>query len=135
MNEPNKNCIFCKIIKKEIPCNQVYEDKNFLVFLDIKPVNYGHLLIIPKKHVIWMQEADDKIIGSIYKLAKKMMLALKKSLKCDYVQLSVVGNEVPHFHIHLIPRYTEDNFKNFPTKEYIKKEDLKILNKIKNALH
>lgn len=134
MDEPNKNCIFCKIVKKEIPCNLVYEDKNFLVFLDIKPINHGHLLVIPKKHVVWMQESDDKIIGNIYKLAKKMMLALKKSLKCDYVQLSVVGNEVPHFHIHLIPRYYDDNFRNFPTKEYIKKEDAKILNKIKNAL-
>jgi len=134
MDEPNKNCIFCKIVKKEIPCNLVYEDKNFLVFLDIKPINHGHLLVIPKKHVVWMQEADDKIIGNIYKLAKKMMLALKQSLKCDYVQLSVVGNEVPHFHIHLIPRYYDDNFRNFPTKEYLKKEDTKILNKIKNAL-
>jgi len=134
MTEPNTNCIFCKIIKGDIPCNKVYEDKNFLVFLDIKPVSFGHLLIIPKNHVIWMQEVDDKIIADIYKLAKKMMLALKKGLKCDYVQLSVVGNEVPHFHIHLIPRYYGDNFRNFPTKEYKDLESKKILNKIIKAI-
>ena len=134
MKKINENCIFCKIVKKEVPCSLVYEDKSFLVFLDIKPVNHGHLLIIPKKHIVWMQESDDKTISGIYKLAKKMILALKKSLKCDYVQLSVVGNEVPHFHIHLIPRYYGDNFKNFPTKEYLKKEDTKIISKIKKAI-
>jgi histidine triad (HIT) family protein len=128
------SCIFCKIVKKEIPTKFIYEDKNFLVFLDIKPISQGHLLIIPKKHIVWMQEADDKVIGSIYKLAKKLMRTLIKSLGCDFVQLSVIGNEVPHFHIHLIPRYKSDNLKNPPTKEYLKKEDTKILNKIKNAL-
>ena len=127
-------CIFCKISKGEIPCSKIFENKNFLVFLDIKPVNHGHLLIIPKKHIVWMQEAPDKIIGDIYKLAKKIMLVLKKSLKCDYVQLSVVGNEVPHFHIHLIPRYKNDKLKNFPVKQYENKEETKILNKIKNNL-
>ena len=134
MKKINENCIFCKIVNKEIPCNQIHEDKNSLVFLDIKPINHGHLLIIPKKHIVWMQDSDDTTIANTYKLAKKMMLVLKKSLKCDYVQLSVVGNEVPHFHVHLIPRYYSDNFKNFPTKKYLEKEDTKILNKIKKAL-
>lgn len=126
----NNNCIFCKIIKGKIPCNKVYEDKNFLVFLDIKPVNHGHLLIIPKKHIVWMQEAEDKIIADIFKLSKKMMLALKKGLKCDYVQVLIIGNEVPHFHIHLIPRYKKDNLNGYPTKEYKGIETKKIIHKI-----
>ena len=134
MDEQEKNCIFCKIVKGVIPCNKVFENKNFLVFLDIKPVSQGHLLIIPKKHVIWMQDADDKIIAGAFVLAKKIMCALKKSLKCDYIQLSVVGNEVPHFHIHLIPRYHGDKFRNFPTKKYKNKEDEKIMKKIIEAL-
>lgn len=129
-NKLMSNCIFCKISKGEIPCYKAYEDKKFLVFLDIKPVNHGHLLIIPKKHIVWMQEVDDKMIADIYKLAKKMMLVLKKSLKCDYVQLSVVGNEVPHFHVHLIPRYKNDNLINFPTIEYKNEEAKKVLEKI-----
>lgn len=130
----NKNCIFCKIINKEIPCHKIFENKNFLVFLDIKPVNHGHLLIIPKKHIVWMQEAPDKTIAEIFKLTKKMMLVLKKALKSDYVQVSVVGNEVPHFHIHLIPRYKKDILKNYPTKRYELKDAEKIISKIKNAL-
>lgn len=134
MTEQKNNCIFCKIIKGEIPCHKIFEDKNFLVFLDIKPVNHGHLLVIPKKHVIWMQEADDKTITDIYKLSKKIMLALKKGLECDYVQLSVVGNEVPHFHVHLIPRYNNDVLRNYPTKRFDLKEADKIKKKIISKL-
>jgi len=134
MNEPTENCIFCKIINGEIPCDKIFEDDDFLVFLDIKPVNHGHLLIIPKKHIVWMQEADDNIISNIFLLTKKMMLALKKGLECDYVHESVVGNEVPHFHIHLIPRYNDDNFRNLPTKEYKDLESQEILSKIIKAI-
>lgn len=130
MSNKDKNCIFCMIIKGEIPCNKIFENKNFLVFLDIKPVSSGHLLIIPKKHIVWMQEADDKTIADIYKLAKKMMHALKNGLRCDYIQLSVIGNEIPHFHIHLMPRYKGDNFINFQTKEYKKSEAEVIKRKI-----
>ncbi|MEK7088987.1 MAG: HIT domain-containing protein [Patescibacteria group bacterium] len=129
-----QDCIFCKIIKGEIPCNKIYENEKFLVFLDIKPVSDGHLIIIPKKHVIWMQEADDELISEIFKLTKKMMSTLKKELNCDFVQESVVGEEIPHFHIHLIPRHYGDNFKNFPTKEYKEGQAKEILEKIIQAL-
>jgi len=139
MSKQNKNlktidCIFCKIVKKEIPANKVYENKKFLVFLDIKPVSDGHVLIIPKEHIIWMQEADDKTIANIFKLSKKIMLALKKALKCDYIQLGIVGNEVPHFHIHLIPRYFNNVFPNLPTKEYKDGESNKVAKKIISKL-
>ena len=130
-----ENCIFCKIVKKEIPCAKVYENENFLVFFDIKPVSDGHLILIPKKHVIWMQDADDQIIAEIFKLAKKLMLVLKTKLPCDYAQVSVVGNEVPHFHIHIIPRYKDDFFRNFPTKEYYSKEkESELIKKITSAI-
>jgi|SRR3989338_5832258 len=129
-----QDCIFCKISKGEIPCDKIYENENFLVFLDIKPVSDGHLLIIPKKHFIWMQEADDKTISEIFKLTKKMMLVLKETLKCDFVQVSIVGEEMPHFHIHLIPRYLSDKLPNFPTKEYKEGEVKKIIEKITQAL-
>jgi len=128
------NCIFCKIGKKEIPCEKIYENKNFLAFLDIKPIADGHILIIPKKHIVWMQEADDKTITEIFKIAKKIMLALKKGLKCDYVQLGIVGNEVPHFHIHLIPRYYDKVFPNLPTKEYKDGESSRVAKKIISKL-
>ncbi len=123
-------CIFCKITKGEIPAHKIYEDKNFLAFLDIQPVADGHMLIIPKKHIVWMQEADDKTISEIFKLSKKLMLAIKNGLKCGYVQLSISGKDVPHFHIHLIPRYFKDNLPMFPTKKYKEKESIKVAKKI-----
>ena len=129
-----QNCVFCKISKGEIPCYKIYENEKFLVFLDIKPVSDGHLLVIPKEHIIWMQEAEDETISEIFKLVKKMMLALKKALNCDLVQESVVGNEIPHFHIHLIPRYHGDNFRNFPTKEYKEGQEKELLEKITQVL-
>jgi histidine triad (HIT) family protein len=124
------NCIFCKIIKKEISCTKIYEDESFFAFLDIQPVSDGHTLIIPKKHIVWMQEADDETIAEIFKLTKKLMLAIKNGIKCDYVQVGIVGKDVPHFHIHLIPRYLKDNLSMFPTKKYKDKESAEAAKKI-----
>lgn len=129
-----ENCIFCKIIKKEIPSTSVYEDEKFFAFLDLHPVSDGHLLIVPKKHIVWMQEADDETISEIFKIAKKLMIAIKKGIGCDYVQLSIVGKDVPHFHIHLIPRYFKDNLPMLPTKIYKDKESIESAQKIIEAL-
>ena len=125
-----ENCIFCKIIKKEIPADIVYEDENFFAFLDIQPVSDGHILIVPKRHIVWMQDADDGTIAEIFKLSKKLMLAIKKGVGCDYVQLSIVGKDIPHFHIHLIPRYFGDNLPQFPTKKYKDGESKEVVKKI-----
>ncbi len=132
--ENNNDCIFCKISKGEISSAKVYEDASFFVFLDINPVSDGHLLIIPKKHVVWMQEADDEMVSDIFKLSKKLMLTIKKAFACDYVQISVNGTDVPHFHVHLIPRYFNDNFSKFPTKKYKDTEMKEITKKIISML-
>lgn len=129
-----ENCIFCKIVKKEIPCVKVYEDKNFLAFLDIEPVSDGHLLIIPKKHIVWMQEADDETIAGIFQLSKKLMNSIKNGIGCDYVQVSVGGTDIPHFHIHLIPRYLDDGLPKFATKKFNQEEAGEIIRKITKAL-
>ena len=129
----NNNCIFCKIVEKKIPCAKVYEDKKFLSFLDIQPVSDGHLLIIPKKHIVWMQEAEDEVIAKIFQLSKKLMLAIKNGIKCDYVQVSIVGKDIPHFHIHLIPRYLKDNLPQFQTKKYQDGESSEVAKKIIQA--
>jgi histidine triad (HIT) family protein len=113
-----ENCIFCKIINNEILCEKIYENNDFLSFMDIEPVSHGHILVIPKKHIVWMQEADDKIISEIFKLTKRLMYAIKKGIECDYVQIAISGKDIPHFHIHLIPRYLDDGLSNWPTKKY-----------------
>ncbi len=96
--------VFGKIIRGEIPAVKVYENEHFLAFLDINPVTKGHVLLIPKDHYTWIHNAPDSCIADIFVLAKHIIEKMILSLKCDYVQLGVVGNEVPHFHIHLIPR-------------------------------
>lgn len=81
-----------------------------------------------------MYEADDKTIANIFKLVKKMMLALKKAMKCDYVQVWISGEEIPHFHIHLLPRYFDDGLPNPLRKKYQEGEPEKILKKIISML-
>ena len=132
MNSPD--CIFCKIITKEIPASIIYEDENFFVFLDINPVRKGHLLLIPRSHYPWMQDVPDELLAKIFIVAKKIMIAMKKSLSADYVQVSVEGKDIPHFHIHLIPRDLDDGLHGWATSTYQENEAPNIADKIKNAL-
>ena len=133
-NSDGASCVFCKIIKGEIPTTKVYEDENFLAFLDIAPVSLGHTLIVPKKHIVWMQEADDEVISETFKLSKKMMLAIKNGVGCDYVQVTVIGKDVPHFHVHLIPRHLDDKLPEYSTQKYKDGERDEIAKKIAEAI-
>lgn len=99
------NCIFCKISKGEIPSTKVYEDEKFFAFLDINPESEGHTLLIPKSHYVWMQDAPDDLLGEIFVVAKKLMQKLIDEKNCEFVKVKVVGKDVPHFHIHLVPEY------------------------------
>lgn len=115
MKEKN---IFEKIIDKEIPAAITYEDENHLAFLDITPVAKGHTLVIPKKNYRWIQEMPNVEYLELWQKAREIMTEMKTRLTCDYVQLSVVGEEVPHVHIHLIPRMLDDRLPDFPRTEY-----------------
>ena len=126
--------IFSKIISGEIPATKVYEDDESLAFLDIAPVTKGHTLLIPKEHYVWMQDVPDELLSHLFIKTKKLMIALKKGLECDYVQISVVGKDVPHFHIHLIPRFFDDGLPNFPTLSYGDNEMSEIATRIQKAL-
>lgn len=102
------NCLFCKIINKEIPSSIVYEDNNIIVFLDIKPQTNGHMLIIPKKHYLDISDIDEHILNHINKISKKMNQLLIDKLKIDgltIVQNNGCAQEVKHYHLHLIPKY------------------------------
>jgi len=118
------DCIFCKIVKGEIPSTKVYEDSNFLAFMDIKPMAKGHVLLIPKSHHQWMTDTPDEIISDVFIVAKNLMNKIKTGLPCDYVQLSIVGKEVPHFHIHLIPRFMNDGLATWTPLEYSSREEV-----------
>jgi histidine triad (HIT) family protein len=110
--------VFEKIIDGEIPATKVYEDDKFLAFLDIAPKVYGHTLVIPKEKYVWMQEAPDELIAEMFVQTKKIMLAIKKSLGCDYVEVRVVGEEVPYFHIHIIPHNLNEAVYGLSRKSY-----------------
>jgi histidine triad (HIT) family protein len=126
--------IFSKIIRREIPATIVYEDDEFIAFLDIAPVSKGHTLLIPKAEYPWIQDAPDALVGKLFITANKLIRAMKAGLSCDYVQLSVVGKDVPHVHVHLMPRYLDDSLRGWPTGTYTANESAEYADKIKSAL-
>ncbi len=101
-----ETCIFCKIVKGEIPCTKVYEDENFLAFLDIHPIGPGHTQIIPKKHYRWVWDVPN--VGEFFEIAKKIALAQKKAFNADMVRSQVYGEEVAHAHIWVWPETIGD---------------------------
>ena len=95
--------IFTKIINGEIPCYKVAEDDHFIAFLDIDPNVKGHTLCVPKKEVDKLLDLDEKTYLGLMQFARKVGLAIEKTVDCNRVGMSVIGLEVPHVHVHLIP--------------------------------
>lgn len=95
--------IFSRIVAGEIPCHKVAEDDEFFAFLDINPVAAGHTLVIPKKEVDYIFDIDDPMLGRMMAFAKRVARAQEAAIECKRVGLAVMGLEVPHAHIHLIP--------------------------------
>ena len=134
----NEECIFCKIIKGEIPCYKIWEDTDFMAFLDINPYAIGHVLIIPKKHFrwIWDMHLDDykKLMEKVHYLAN----VLRKTFDTEWVEEVIAGVGVNHTHIHLLPRKKDDGLGEVPIKPLIPKpleeEMSKTVKKIKGFL-
>ena len=95
--------IFSKIVNGEIPCYEIAEDDEFFAFLDINPLNHGHTLVVPKVEVDYIFDLEDDLLGRMNVFAKKVGLAIEKVVKCERIGIAVLGLEVPHAHIHLIP--------------------------------
>lgn len=115
--------IFTKIIAGEIPSYKIAEDENFFAFLDISPLSKGHTLVVPKKEVDYIFDIEDKEHQALWHFAKNVAAAIKKAVPCKRVGIAVIGLEVPHAHIHLIPmnRVSDMNFASpklsFPAEE------------------
>lgn len=116
-----KDCIFCKIIAKEIPAHIIHEDADFLAFLDINPVSVGHTLIIPKTHYRWVWDVPN--IGPYFEFAQKIAHAQQKAFGQEAIWIGVKGDEVPHSHVSVLPHSdTKGDKKDFErNKELIKK--------------
>lgn len=100
------DCIFCKIVAGELPCYKVYEDEEFLGFLDINPLNPGNALLVTKKHYTWVYDVPN--FGKYFEAAKKIALAAQKAVGAHSVNFLTLGYEVPHAHIRIIPRFDND---------------------------
>ena len=123
--------IFSKIINHEIPGHIIAEDDRFIAFLDIVPLVMGHVLIVPKKEVDYIFDIEDDALAAMHVFAKKVAHAIKKAVPCKRIGVAVIGLEVPHAHIHLIPMNTVDDV-NFsrpklkPTQEELTQVASKI---------
>ncbi len=117
-----EECIFCKIVNREIPCEKVYEDDSVVAFLDIFPAAPGHILIIPKSHFDTMINTPDPILSHLIAVAKKAACALMRGLGAQGVNLlqnngEVAGQIIPHVHFHVVPRFSDDMIGSFKIKQ------------------
>ena len=122
--------IFSKIVNGEIPCYKIAEDEQFLAFLDINPLNAGHTLVIPKREEDYLFDLEDNELADLMVFAKKAALAIDRVVKCKRVGIAVLGLEVPHAHIHLVPidgiydidfskpklKFTQEEFQDIASK-------------------
>ncbi|MBP6866501.1 MAG: HIT family protein [Candidatus Pacebacteria bacterium] len=135
-----QDCIFCKIIRGEIPSDKVYEDENVFVFLDINPVNKGHTLIIPKKHSTNVYDIEAEDLSNVIKTAQKIAITLKQVLNMDGVNIHMNneksgGQAVFHTHIHVIPRYADDGLVHWGHRDpYAGNEAKELAQKITSLL-
>ena len=133
------DCIFCKIVKVEIPSNKVYEDEKVLAFLDIGPVNKGHTLVIPKKHTTNIFDIEQDDLDAVSKAVRKISPAIKKAVNADGLNImssngKAAGQLVLHSHIHIIPRFKDDGLKHWPQSKYKEGEAEEVKKKIKENL-
>ena len=126
--------IFTKIINGEIPCYKIAENDDFFAFLDINPNAKGHTLVVPKREVNKLFDLDDKTYFGLMNFSKKVALAIEKSVSCNRVGMTVIGLEVPHVHVHLIPLNSMNDI-DFKHKVSLNEEEFKaIANKISSFL-
>ncbi len=118
--------IFTKIVNGEIPCHKILEDKNYLAFLDVRPINPGHTLVIPKKEIDYIFDVDDELLSGLMLFAKRVAKMIKKEVSCKKVGVMVAGLEVPHTHVHLVPIMDVHDL-NFAKAKPAKPEDLAAL--------
>ena len=131
----DEDCIFCKIVKGEIPASIIYEDENTLAFLDIAPIKPGHALVLTKRHSETLLHMDDRDIALLMRSVHKCADAIKKATKAEGLNIlmnnfKAAGQVIPHAHIHIIPRHKGDGLSQWPSGKYDDGE----MEKIRNAI-
>jgi len=125
------DCIFCRIVQKEAPASILYEDDKILVFLDIRPLNEGHTLIIPKAHHETVYDMPEDLFCHMYKLVKRMAVAVRDATKADGITViqqngQAAGQEIFHLHVHVVPRYEGQKLPHFHDIPNASREQLEL---------
>ena len=135
------DCIFCKIIKGDVPCTRLYEDADVLAFMDISPVVKGHALVIPKAHHNPLMDTPPEVLQKLITVVQRIARAQIKGLQADGINVSqangsVAGQVVPHIHFHVIPRFTSDGYHgNWIPRQYESPQELQMTaDRIRQAL-
>lgn len=139
MGSMETDCIFCKIVAGEIPSTKIYEDTDTLAFLDIRPVNPGHTLVIPKAHYRNVLDVPEDVWEKVAKTARVVAKAVRTGTGAEGVNVSSshepsAGQEVFHLHLHIIPRFSSDGLTHWPRGAYADGESKKVTESIKNSL-
>lgn len=134
------NCIFCKIIAGDIPAQKIYEDDKVVAFLDARPVNIGHTLVLPKAHYLSIYDTPDELLVALAPVLKRLSIAIKSAVAADGINIEMnngpaAGQLVFHAHVHIVPRFNDDGFMHWRgTRGYQDSEMEAISGKIKKAL-
>lgn len=130
-----EDSIFTKIIKGEIPCYKIAENDNFIAFLDVNPLQEGHTLVVPKTQIDYIYDLPEDILSELFIFSKSVAKKIEVSIKCERIGIAVIGLEVPHAHIHLIPinNITDVNFEH-PKLSFSNIEMKKTANLITSAI-
>ncbi|MBI4088026.1 HIT family protein [Candidatus Kaiserbacteria bacterium] len=132
-------CIFCKIIRGELPSHKLYEDERTMAFLDIRPVNAGHTLVIPKNHATNIFDIDKEDWAAVAETVRVLAIAIEKAVAADGVNIAMnnrehAGQVVHHPHVHIIPRFKNDGLKLMPQRTYDKGEAEETARKIREVI-
>jgi histidine triad (HIT) family protein len=136
----DESCIFCKIAQKQSPASIIYEDETVMAFLDIRPLNMGHTLVIPKAHHVDIFDTPEKEISQVHRVSKKVALAVKKATKADGVSIiqqngKAAGQDIFHLHVHVVPRFMGQKLAAFNELKVVERAKLDgMAEKIKQLL-
>jgi|SRR3989344_2339590 len=130
----DSNCAFCKIVNGQIPDYRVWESKNFVAFLDIRPIALGHVLIIPREHIDYVFDLSDIVYSELFRTGKIIAPAIHKATKCKRVGIAIEGFGMPHAHLHLVPLFHGNEMDPNRAHEVSINELGEMQKKIKNTL-
>ena len=136
----DESCIFCKIVRKQAPASIVYEDETLIVFLDLRPLNIGHTLVIPKAHYVDIFDIPEKELSQVHKVAKQVSFAIKKATNADGISIiqqngKAAGQDIFHLHVHVVPRFEGQKLPRFSDLQEVERIKLDgMAKKIKQYL-